>query len=55
MHAISAYNEIQVIDTPHVWGRPMTEEGVAATAGGSVRVARRLKQLAEEDDKLHDL
>lgn len=37
LHAISSGNEIQIIDTPRVWGSPMTEDGVAGRAKASVQ------------------
>lgn len=37
LHSVSTGNEIQIIDTPHVWGAPMTEDGVADQAKASVQ------------------
>ncbi|MBO2452423.1 hypothetical protein J4573_35405 [Actinomadura barringtoniae] len=37
VHAVSEANLIRIIDTPHVWGRPMTSSGVSALAAQSVQ------------------
>ncbi len=37
LHSISTGNQILIIDTPGIWGEPMTEEGVAVLAKASVQ------------------
>lgn len=37
LHSISDGVQIQIIDTPHIWGLPMTREGVADQAKASVQ------------------
>ena len=37
LRSISTGNQIQIIDTPHVWGAEMSEEGVAELARASVQ------------------
>lgn len=46
VHSVSNGNRVRIIDTPHVWGKPMTEDGVKEGALASVGdLAKTVKQI----------
>jgi hypothetical protein len=45
VHSISNGNHVRVIDTPNVWGQPMTQQGVAGATASVAQLAQSVQDV----------